>query len=165
MKTKKIALYGIMTALALILSYVEAQIPALMAVPGMKIGLTNLVVVTALFKVDEKGALLINFVRILAVGLLFGTALSLSFSLAGGFLSYAVMLLLKKSGKFGIMAISATGGVFHNIGQILTAMVLLNTKAILSYLPILWITGIVSGLIIGFISGLICERIPDSIVS
>lgn len=162
-KTKKIALYGVMTALALILSYVEAQIPALMAVPGMKLGLTNLVVVTALYKIDEKGALLINLVRIVVVGLLFGTALSFAFSLVGGVLSCIVMIVLKRTGKFGLMAVSATGGVTHNIGQILTAMVMLNTKAIIGYLPLLWISGIVSGLVIGVIAGLVCARIPDSV--
>ena len=97
------------------------------------------------------------------MGLLFGTALSFAFSLVGGLLSCVVMIALKRCGKFGLMAVSATGGVTHNIGQIVTAMVLLNTKAIIGYLPVLWISGIVSGLVIGVIAGLVCSRIPDSI--
>ncbi len=144
----------------MILSYVEAQIPAFVAIPGMKVGLTNIVVLFALYSVDEKGALLINLVRILLVSVLFGTALSMAFSLAGGLLSYIVMVLLKRTKKFGIPGVSVAGGVSHNIGQILVAMVAMNTKAIALYLPILWATGIFSGFIIGIIGAMIVSRLP-----
>ena len=159
-RTNRLTLYGILTALAMILSYVEAQIPAFVAIPGMKVGLTNIVVLFALYSVDEKGALLINLVRILLVSVLFGTALSMAFSLAGGLLSYIVMVLLKRTKKFGIPGVSVAGGVSHNIGQILVAMVAMNTKAIALYLPILWATGIFSGLIIGIIGAMIVSRLP-----
>lgn len=158
-KTQKIALYGVLTALALILSYVESQIPPLMAVPGMKLGLTNIVVLVALYSIDEKGALAINIVRIIIVSVLFGTAMSFAFSLAGGILSYIVMILLKKTGCFGITGVSIAGGVSHNIGQILVAMLLLSTTAIGYYLPILWASGIASGLVIGIIGGLVFARL------
>lgn len=161
-RTQKTALYGVLTALALILSYVESQIPALMAVPGMKLGLTNIVVLVALYSIDEKGALVINIVRIIVVSVLFGTAMSFAFSLAGGVLSYIVMILLKKTKRFGIAGVSIAGGVSHNIGQILVAMVLLNTYAIGYYLPILWASGIASGLVIGVIGGLVCSRLPKN---
>ena len=159
-KTKKLALYGVLTALALILSFVETQIPAFVAIPGMKIGLTNIVILFALYSAGEKSALAINIVRILLVSLLFGNTMSLIFSISGGLLSYLVMILLKRTQKFGIIGVSCTGAVSHNIGQILAAMFLMNTTAIALYLPILWATGIVSGIIIGVIGGIIIQRIP-----
>lgn len=159
-KTKKITAYGVLTALALILSYVESQIPAFIAVPGVKIGLTNIVVVTALYVLGDKGAMTINLVRIIVVSLLFGTVMSFAFSLAGGMLSTVIMIVLKRFGKFGTVSVSAVGGVSHNVGQIIVAMVLLNTKAIFWYLPVLWVSGIVSGLVIGFIGALVVMRIP-----
>ena len=158
-KTRRIALYGVLTALALIMSFVESQIPAFMAVPGMKLGLTNVVVLFALYADSEKGAIIINVTRILLVSLLFGNAMSLSFSLAGGALSGLVMILLKRSKKFGITGVSTAGAVSHNIGQILVAMVVMNTSAIALYLPFLWASGIVSGILIGIIGGIIAGRI------
>ena len=157
--TNKIALYGILVALALILSYVELQIPAFIAIPGMKLGLTNIVVLVALYMLDLKSAMGINIVRIVVVSILFGNAMSFSFSLVGGMLSTIVMILLHKSKKFKIIGVSAAGGITHNIGQILTAMVLMDTKAIAWYLPILWISGIFSGVVIGIIGGILCERL------
>ena len=149
-----------MTALAMILSYVESQIPAFVAVPGVKIGLTNIVVLAALYILGNKGAMAINFVRIAAVALLFGNAMSFAFSLAGGMLATIVMMLLKKTGKFSVTAVSVAGGLSHNIGQIIAAMVLLNTGAIFWYLPVLWISGMVSGFVIGIIGALVIKRIP-----
>ena len=143
----------------MILSYVESQLPALLAIPGMKLGLTNIVVLFALYAMDSKAAAFINLVRILLVALLFGTALSLAFSLAGGILSFLVMFLLKKTDRLGITGVSAAGGVSHNIGQILVAMVAMNTKAIALYLPVLWITGIFSGVLIGIIGSIIVSRV------
>lgn len=157
--TRKTALYGVLTALALILGYVESQIPAFVAIPGMKIGLTNIVVLFSLYSISERGALVINIVRIMILALLFGTPLSFVFSLVGGCLSTAVMILLKRSGKFGIVGVSAAGGITHNIGQIIVAMIVMNTKAIALYLPVLWITGILSGILVGFIGGIIVGRI------
>lgn len=158
-KTKKIATYGVMAALAMILSYVEMQLPAFVAIPGVKLGLTNIVVLVALYKMGYKSALFINIVRIIAVSLLFGTFMSFAFSFTGGMLSTLVMILLKKSDKFSAVGVSVAGGITHNIGQILAAMLLLNTKAIIWYLPVLWLSGILSGLLIGFIGALIVKRI------
>jgi heptaprenyl diphosphate synthase len=158
-KTKKIATYGVMAALAMILSYVEMQLPAFVAIPGVKLGLTNIVVLVALYKIGYKSALFINIVRIIAVSLLFGTFMSFAFSFTGGMLSTLVMILLKKSEKFSAVGVSVAGGITHNIGQILAAMLLLNTKAIIWYLPVLWLSGILSGLLIGLIGALIVKRI------
>ncbi|WP_022778951.1 Gx transporter family protein [Butyrivibrio sp. AE3009] len=159
-KTSKLALYGVMTALAMILSFVESQIPAFVAVPGVKIGLTNIAVLAALYILGDKGALAINFVRIVAVALLFGNAMSLSFSLAGGMLATIVMILLKKLGRFSATGVSIAGGLCHNLGQIIMAMIILNTKAIFWYLPVLWLSGILSGFVIGIIGALVIRRIP-----
>ena len=162
-KTKKIATYGVMAALAMILSYVEMQLPAFVAIPGVKLGLTNIVVLVALYKMGYKSALFINIVRIIAVSLLFGTFMSFAFSFTGGMLSTLVMILLKKSDKFSAVGVSVAGGITHNIGQILAAMLLLNTKAIIWYLPVLWLSGILSGLLIGLIGALIVKRIKVSV--
>jgi heptaprenyl diphosphate synthase len=158
-KTKQIAQYGLLIAVALILSYVEAQIPAFFAVPGMKLGLTNVVVLFALYRMGEKSGMVINLVRIFLVSMLFGNGMSLAYSVAGGLLSGLVMILLKKTGKFRIITVSVAGGVAHNIGQILVAMVLLETKAVLWYLLVLWFTGIGSGLVIGLVGGELCRRL------
>jgi heptaprenyl diphosphate synthase len=145
--------------MAMILSYVEVQIPSFFAIPGMKLGLTNVVVLYALYCMGDKSALMINFIRIFIVSLLFGNGISIAYSVAGGLLSGLVMIVLRKTGKFGIVTVSIAGGVAHNIGQILVAMYLLNVTAIAWYLLILWFTGIASGLLIGILGGELCRRL------
>jgi heptaprenyl diphosphate synthase len=130
----------------------------------MKLGLTNLVVMMALYKMSAKDAIALNFVRIVLVSLTFGNAFSLIYSLAGGMLSCLVMILLKKSGRFGMLGVSVAGGVFHNIGQILVAMVLLETWQIASYVVVLWVSGVAAGVVIGILSGEIVRRLPDDIL-
>jgi len=159
MKSKKIALYGVMIATALILSYVEAQIPALIAIPGMKLGLTNLVVLTALYLMGGGAAFAINLFRILLVALLFGNAASLAFSAAGGILSTLVMFLLKKTDRFRMIPVSIAGGITHNVGQILVAMLLLDTASLAWYMAVLWFSGMVSGALVGLLGGLLCGRL------
>jgi heptaprenyl diphosphate synthase len=158
-KTNKIALYGVLTTLAIILGYVEMQLPAFFAVPGIKPGLTNIVVVVALYSLGDKSSLFINFVRIAIVSMLFGTLMAFIFSAVGGILSTTIMILLKKTGKFSPIGVSAVGGVSHNIGQIIVAMFVTGTTNIAWYLAILWITGTVSGILVGLIGGMICSHI------
>ena len=129
----------------------------------MKLGLTNIVVVVALYVMGSKSAMFINIIRIILVSLLFGNTMSFAFSIAGGMLSTVLMIILKKTGKFSITGVSAVGGITHNIGQILVAVLLLHTGAIAWYLPVLWISGIVSGIIIGIIAGFIAGRLPSEI--
>ena len=160
---KTVALYGILTAVALVLSWLEAQIPAFFAVPGMKLGLTNIVVLVALYCMDVKSALIINVVRILLVSFLFGNGVSLLYSLAGGVLSTVVMILLKKTGKLKIVTVSIAGGICHNIGQILVAMALLQTANLAWYLLVLWFAGLAAGAVIGIIGGMLCERLKKVI--
>ncbi len=161
-KTGTITLYGIIAALALILSYVELQIPAFFAIPGMKLGLTNIVVVVALYTLGEKSALFINLVRIIVVSILFGNVMALWFSLAGGILSTLIMIILKRTNWFSPVGVSAAGGITHNIGQIIVAIIVLRTGFIIWYLPVLWASGVVSGVIIGIIGGIVCRHLAAS---
>lgn len=157
-----IARLGILSAAALILSWFEAQIPTFFAVPGIKLGLSNLLVLVAMYKMSYADALLVNIVRILAVGVLFGNGVSIMYSLAGGILSFAVMALLKKTGKFSVFTVSIVGGIFHNIGQILMAVILIDIKA-MYYLPVLWVSGIAAGAVIGLICAECMKYLPDRI--
>ncbi len=161
-KTGTITLYGIIAALALILSYVELQIPAFFAIPGMKLGLTNIVVVVALYTLGEKSAFFINLVRIIVVSILFGNVMALWFSLAGGILSTLIMIILKRTNWFSPVGVSAAGGITHNIGQIIVAIIVLRTGFIIWYLPVLWASGVVSGVIIGIIGGIVCRHLAAS---
>ena len=162
-KTKHLALYGMLSALALVLGYVEAMIPAFFAVPGMKLGLTNLVVLVALYRMDARSAVCINVIRIVLTSILFGTAVSLLYSLAGGLLSGAGMIALKQTGKFQSITISVLGGILHNVGQILVAMIIMQTNALSWYLLVLWISGIAAGAVIGLLGSWMLERLPERI--
>ncbi len=155
---------GLFVALALILGYVESMIPPLAAVPGMKLGLSNLAVLAALYLDGSGAAFVINLVRITLSAVLFGSGASFVYSLAGGMLSAAVMILLKKRGKFGIPAVSTAGGISHNVGQILAAMWLSGAASVRWYLAILWLSGLASGLFIGLSGSLIIGRIKRTAV-
>lgn len=156
---KRTALYGVLIAVAIVLSYLESLIPAFFAVPGMKLGLTNLVVICALYLLNWQSAIVINIIRVILVGILFGNIYSLAYSIAGAVLSGAGMILLKKTGIFKVITVSIAGGVLHNVGQILIAMFVLHTVSIAWYVLILWFTGIAAGAVIGFIGGILCKRL------
>lgn len=158
-RTRAITEYGILIALAMVLSYIEATIPAFFAIPGMKIGLTNIVVLTALYMKGPRSAMAINILRIILVSFLFGNGISLAYSLAGGLLSGIVMILLKRMNRFGITIVSICGGIAHNIGQILVAMFIMQTAALAYYLLILWFTGMATGAVIGLIGGMLVGRL------
>ena len=160
MKASKIAQYGLLTALALVLSYLESLIPPLW-VPGVKLGLPNLAVVFALYRLGWKDACAISLVRVVLVTLLFGNGAALAYSIAGAALSLSLMGLLKKTGKFSTVGVSVAGGVAHNAGQILVAMALLETSRLAWYLPVLWVSGTIAGVLIGIVSGVLVERVPD----
>ena len=159
MKTKKIAVLALAIALAMILSFVESQIPAFVAIPGVKIGLANIAVVFVLYKLGWKEAVLISLVRVVMVSVLFGTAVSLFYSVAGAVLSLTGMVLLRKTGLFSTVAVSVTGGVLHNVGQILMACLLLETNVIVYYLPFLILSGVIAGVVIGVVSAIMVIRV------
>ena len=163
MNGRRVARYGLLVALALILSYVESLVPAFFAFPGMKLGLTNLVVLIALFRMGSRPAVLINLLRILLATALFGNGFALAYSLAGGLLSGAAMILLRRSGRVGMLGVSVAGGLAHNLGQILTAMVLLDTWQLASYLPVLWVSGMIAGLAIGLLGYEVTRRLPPEL--
>jgi heptaprenyl diphosphate synthase len=158
-KTQKIALRGMLVAVAFVLSWAESQFPTFVAVPGIKIGLTNLVVLTALYRLSTPDAVVINGVRILLAGLTFGNLFSMVYSFSGGVLSTLVMIALKKTGKFSITGVSIAGGIFHNVGQLLVAMVVLQSQGVWYYLGVLWIGGLVAGFAVGILGGMITKRI------
>lgn len=160
MKASKIAQYGLLTALALVLSYLESLIPPLW-VPGVKLGLPNLAVVFALYRLGWKDACAISLARVVLVTLLFGNGAALAYSIAGAALSLSLMGLLKKTRKFSTVGVSVAGGVAHNAGQILVAMALLETSRLAWYLPVLWVSGTIAGVLIGIVSGVLVERVPD----
>ena len=149
---KKVAILGVFLALALICSYVESLIPFYFGVPGMKLGLTNVVVLLLLYFFGAKEALLVSMMRILLSGFMFSNAFSILYSLAGGILSWAVMLLLKKTGRFHMVSISICGGITHNLGQILVAIVVVKNYYIFGYFPFLFIGGGITGLLIGLVA-------------
>ena len=158
MNTKKIALYGLLIALAMLLSWVESMIPIPFPVPGIKLGLTNLVIIVALYELGARDAFILSMVRILLVAFTFGNTAALLYSLAGGILSFLVMVLLKKTDKFSMAGVSVAGGVAHNVGQIAVASVLLATN-MAGYLPALLISGCVAGVLIGLLGSEVARRV------
>lgn len=156
-KAKKIALFGMMVALAFTFSYLESLIPFDFAIPGVKLGLANLVVVVALYIMKPGEAFAIALIRIFLAGLTFGNLYSLAYSLCGGLLSFAVMWLAKKT-KLSVIGVSMLGGICHNIGQIAVAAIIMETVRIAYYLPVLLVAGLVTGFLMGIISKLIIDR-------
>ena len=159
MKTRKVAVMALAIALAMILSFVESQIPALVAIPGVKIGLANLAVVFVLYKLGWKEAVLISLIRVGLVSLLFGNFASLFYSVAGAVLSLTGMILLRKIKSLSTVAVSVSGGVLHNVGQIAMACILLETNVIKYYLPFLIVSGTVAGIAIGIVSAILINRV------
>lgn len=160
---KKTAFYGMFLALALVAGYVEQLIPVNLGVPGVKLGLANIVTMVLLYTLGARSAAGITAVRILLSGILFGTGFSIVYSAAGAVLSILVMMLLKSTDKFSYIGVSVAGGVFHNAGQILVAILVLETGALVYYLPILIVAGLVAGFIIGFLSGFLIRRLAPVI--
>ena len=158
-KSSRIASLGVFLALALILSYVETLIPINFGVPGMKLGLANMVVVILLFLFTPGEAFLVSIVRILLSGLLFGNGASVIYSLAGGLLSFLVMYLCFRFLKMKMIPLSCIGAVSHNTGQLIAAAVLVTNYNIVFYLPVLLASGIITGLIIGTLSAAVHSRL------
>ena len=159
MKTKKVAFLGMCIALSMILSFVESQIPPLAAVPGVKMGLPNIVMVFMLYKVGAKETAIVSILRVILVGILFGTPLSMIYSLAGATLSLIGMILLKKTNLFAHVTVSVAGGILHNIGQIVTACLVMETAQRAYYLPVLFISGTIAGILIGLTAAMILKRL------
>lgn len=160
MSSRRLARYALLTALAMALSWLESLVPLAGAVPpGVKLGLTNLVVIFALYRMSLRDAAAISLIRVVLVAFTFGNSYSFAYSLAGAALSLAVMALLKRSGKFSLLGISVAGAVSHNIAQVLVAMAVMETARLAWYLPVLLVSGIAAGVCVGAAGALIVKRI------
>ena len=159
-KSRKLAYLGLCTAVALILAYVEVLLPPLYtAVPGIKLGLPNIAIIFVLYRYGVRYAAAVSFVRMAVVALLFGNPMTFVYSLAGAALSLLVMALLRRLDFLSVVGVSVAGGVFHNVGQILMAMLLLGTAELGYYLIVLAITGTISGVFVGLCGALAVKRI------
>ena len=157
---KTVAFLGMCTAIAMVFAWVESQLPPLVAaVPGVKMGLPNIAIIFILYRFGWKEAAAVSFVRIIAVSLLFGNPIMIAYSLAGGFLSLFGMTLLKKLNFLSPTGVSVAGGVLHNVGQVLMAMLIMSTAGLGYYLIILTVTGIVSGIFVGLCGSFAVKRI------
>lgn len=156
---RRVALCGMMVALAFILSYVEHLIPFNFGIPGVKLGLANLVVLLALYTLDLRDAFVIAVIRIILTGLTFGGLFSMLYSLAGGLLSFLLMAFLSRKKLLGTTGVSICGGIAHNVGQLLVAMCVLETGNVWYYFPVLLISGAVTGTLIGLVGGLMVDRL------
>ena len=149
---KRAAYCAMLTALAMIFGYVEALIPFNFGIPGVKLGLANLVIVVALYLLPAHQVFFIQLARIVVVSFLFGNLSMMIYSLAGGLLSFLVMCLLKKAGGFSVIGVSIAGGVTHNIGQLIVAMLVVQNMKIAYYASVLMIAGLITGGLIGMLA-------------
>jgi heptaprenyl diphosphate synthase len=157
--TRKIAVCGLMTAIAMIFSYIESLIPIPLPVPGIKLGIANMAIIVVLFIIGISEAVIVDILRVVLTAALFGNFNSFMFSISGAVLSILVMSLLKKTDKFSEVGISVAGGVMHNVGQTIAAVFIMQTSAIAFYLPVLMISGIVTGIIIGIVASVIIKSV------
>lgn len=159
LRTSHIAVCGLMTALAMIFSYVESLIPIPVPVYGIKLGIANIAIIAVLYSIGWREAVIVNVLRIILTSFMFGNFNSFLFSIAGGVLSIAVMIILKHTNVFSRVAVSVAGGVAHNIGQITAAVFIMGSTAIIYYLPVLILSGVITGVVIGIVSGIVIECI------
>jgi len=157
---RRVALTGLLAALALIFSYVEALVPFNAGVPGIKLGLANLVPLIILYRLDARYAFAANLIRVFLAGLLFSGMFAALYSLAGSVTSFLVMYLLKKTNLFSVIGVSTAGGVFHNIGQLCVAILAVSGPQLIHYLPVLIISGMAAGIIVGIGGTILLDRIP-----
>lgn len=163
MKTKNVATYGMLIAVTFILSYIESMVTIPVPIPGVKVGLANLVVIMALYLMGPGPTLLLSFLRIILVGFTFGSPSTMLFSLGGGLVSWFLMVCAKKIKGLSMTGVSIIGGVGHNLGQILVAMYVVNNKNLIYYLPFLIISGLVAGAAIGIVGAMLTTRIRKAL--
>ncbi len=152
MTTKNISTMGILTSFALILSYLERMLPPIVPVPGVKLGLSNLVILIAIYLLGNKYGFYLTLFKCTAVAILFGGVSSFLYSITGGIFSFCLMYIFKKTNIFSIIGVSVIGGVAHNLGQILMAIIIIGNLKLIYYFPILIISGVIAGISIGIIA-------------
>lgn len=164
-KSKATAFLGVFTAVALILAYVEFLLPPLFpSIPGIKMGLPNIIIVFLLYRRSAYSAIAVSLLRIVLVTMLFGNVMALMYSLAGGILSLLIMILLRRLNFLSTVGVSVAGGVSHNVGQVLMAMLLLETAELEYYLVVLIITGIIAGVFIGLCGSVLIKKVPANLL-
>ena len=157
--SKTVAMYGMFLAVALVVSYLESLLPLFVAVPGVKLGIANAVIMLVLYQMGAKQAFVLSVARVVLAALLFSGLFTMLYSLAGAICSLIGMILLKRSKAFSPVGVSVAGGVLHNIGQIVVAMLVMEQAALVSYFPVLLVSGVVSGVVIGVIAGHLNQRL------
>lgn len=157
-KIRRMTTLSLLFALAMIFSFVESRLPTFIPIPGVKLGLCNVVIIFTLLKLGAPAAIAVSLLRVLLSSMLFGNAAAFFYSLAGAILSLAVMILLLRLRFFSAVGISVLGGVMHNIGQLLMAWILLGTAGVMYYLPVLLIAGVIAGALIGLLSAYLHKR-------
>lgn len=162
-RTRRLTLSAMFATLALIFTYVEVLIPYNLGIPGVKLGLANLVILIALYRMDIRYALMIDLIRILLAGLMFSGLFAMLYSLAGGMISLLVMALLQRTGKFSMIGVSMAGGVSHNFGQLLVAALVVTNARMFVYFPVLVFSGIAAGIGIGVIAYIINRKLPSQL--
>lgn len=150
---------ALLVSVAMICSYVESLIPPLVAVPGVKLGLANAVTLLCLYLLGPGSAITVSLMRIGLSALLFGNTVSFIYSIAGGALSLVGSVLLKKTGLFSPVGVSAVSGVLHNVGQMIAVSFVMSNAALMGYLPVLLISGTIAGVLVGVVAGLIISRL------
>ena len=158
-KTLQLTTMAFIIAFAMILSFVESRIPAFVAIPGVKVGLANIAVIFTLYKLGIKEAITVSMIRVLLIAMLFGSAVSLIYSVCGAILSLGTMILLKRLTPLTEVAVSVTGGVMHNVGQIAAASFMLSTNVVVYYLPFLLVSGTIAGIVVGIASAILIKRV------
>ena len=158
---RQITTMGMLVALAMVLGFVETLIPINLGIPGMKLGLANIVVVIALFLFDIKTAVVVSILRIILRAMTFGNMSMMFYSIAGASLSLLSMIAISKIKSFSLISVSIVGGIMHNVGQIICAAFVVRTNGVFTYLPVLMIAGLVSGALIGIVAGLISVRLTN----
>ncbi len=160
---RRITLSAMLAALALIFSYIEMILPFNPGIPGVKLGLANLVVIVALYRMSPSYAITINVVRVLMAGLLFSGLFGMLYSLAGSLCSFLIMYLCWKSKLFSVLGVSLAGGVFHNLGQLAVAAFAVSNSRIFLYFPMLIFSGMAAGIIVGIGAYILIGRLPDQL--
>lgn len=158
-RNRKTAYIGLFTACGILFGYIEFLLPLPIGIPGVKIGLSNIVTLSSLFLLGPGAAFIVMLLRIVLSGLMFGNFFGILYSLAGGIAAYITMLVAKRLGIFGVLGISIVGGVFHNIGQLVVAAVVVTSMKLIFYLPALLISGLIAGAAVGIASGIIINRL------
>ena len=157
--TRRLTTLALTVSFALILSFVESRIPAFVAIPGIKVGLANIAVIFTLYKFGIKEAVAVSLVRVLLVSMLFGSPISMIYSISGAVLSLSAMFILKKLTPVSTVVVSVSGGILHNIGQIGAASVMLGTNVVTYYLPFLLLSGTIAGIVVGVASAVLIEKV------